>query len=212
MNGPADNLFWQETKVTPGMREALLGQKGCVLWFTGLSGSGKSTIAGALERALIDRGHLSYLLDGDNIRHGLNAGLGFSDEDRVENLRRISEVARLFADSGVISITAFISPLRSSRERARTTVGVDRFIEVFVSTSLAVCEQRDTKGLYKKARAGEVSDFTGISSPFEPPEHADITLNTEELSVEGSVDTVLAVLRHRGFVLQDGISTPRPGE
>jgi adenylylsulfate kinase len=195
------NLFWDPSRVLPADRERLLHQRGCVLWFAGLSGSGKSTIARALEKSLISGGHLAYVLDGDNIRHGLNAGLGFSEEDRAENLRRISEVAGLFADCGVLCITAFISPLRAHRARARDIIGQERLLEVYVSTPLEVCEARDVKGLYRKARAGELPEFTGISSPFEAPEAPAIALDTTTRTVSACVDAVEEMLRRRGVLL-----------
>lgn len=197
---PTENIFWHHSAVTPEDREQLLRQKGCVLWFTGLSGSGKSTLAQAVERVLIDQEHLAYILDGDNIRHGLNAGLGFSVEDRNENLRRISEVSKLFAHSGVICLTAFISPLRENRAQARAIIGSERFLEVHVATDLAECERRDTKGLYEKARAGDVLNFTGISSPYEPPEDPDIRIDTQDRSVEDCVAQVVAALTDRGVL------------
>lgn len=200
METPVQNLFWDHAQVSAEEREHLLSQRGCVLWFTGLSGSGKSTVARALEKALVEQGHLAYVLDGDNVRHGLNAGLGFSAEDRSENLRRVSEVASLFADCGVICITAFISPLRDQRARARDIVGPDRFLEVHVSASLDVCEERDVKGLYEKARAGLVQDFTGISSPFEAPGEADITVDSANWTVPDSVSFVISALRARGVL------------
>jgi adenylylsulfate kinase len=198
---PTENQFWNPSAVTPEDRERLLHQKGCVLWFTGLSGSGKSTIAQAVERALIDRGHLAYILDGDNIRHGLNAGLGFTVADRNENLRRISEVSRLFAHSGVICLTAFISPLRENRAQARTIIGPDRFLEIHVATDLAECERRDTKGLYEKARSGDIPNFTGISSPYEPPENPDIRIHTQDRTVADCAAQVVQTLGDRGVLI-----------
>ena len=168
-------------------KEQLLRQRGMMLWFTGLSGSGKSTVAIALERELHSRGLLCRILDGDNIRSGINNNLGFSAEDRVENIRRIAEVGRLFVDTGIITIAAFISPNNQLREMAAEIIGKDDFVEVFVSTPLEECEKRDVKGLYAKARRGEIKNFTGISAPFEAPEHPDITLDTSKLPVEESV-------------------------
>ena len=165
-------------------KEQLLKQRGMMLWFTGLSGSGKSTVAIALERELHSRGLLCRILDGDNIRSGINNNLGFSAEDRVENIRRIAEVGRLFVDTGIITIAAFISPNNQLREMAAEIIGKDDFVEVFVSTPLEECEKRDVKGLYAKARRGEIKNFTGISAPFEAPEHPDITLDTSKLPVE----------------------------
>lgn len=172
-------------------KEHLLNQRGMMLWFTGLSGSGKSTVAIALERELHSRGLLCRILDGDNIRSGINNNLGFSAEDRVENIRRIAEVGRLFVDTGIITIAAFISPNNQLREMAAEIIGKDDFVEVFVSTPLEECEKRDVKGLYAKARRGEIKNFTGISAPFEAPEHPDITLDTSKLPVEESVKILL---------------------
>lgn len=172
-------------------KEQLLRQRGMMLWFTGLSGSGKSTVAIALERELHSRGLLCRILDGDNIRSGINNNLGFSAEDRVENIRRIAEVGRLFVDTGIITIAAFISPNNQLREMAAEIIGKDDFVEVFVSTPLEECEKRDVKGLYAKARRGEIKNFTGISAPFEAPEHPDITLDTSKLPVEVSVKILL---------------------
>lgn len=172
-------------------KEQLLRQRGMMLWFTGLSGSGKSTVAIALERELHSRGLLCRILDGDNIRSGINNNLGFSAEDRVENIRRIAEVGRLFVDTGIITIAAFISPNNQLREMAAEIIGKDDFVEVFISTPLEECEKRDVKGLYAKARRGEIKNFTGISAPFEAPEHPDITLDTSKLPVEESVKILL---------------------
>ena len=172
-------------------KEQLLKQRGMMLWFTGLSGSGKSTVAIALERELHSRGLLCRILDGDNIRSGINNNLGFSAEDRVENIRRIAEVGRLFVDTGIITIAAFIGPNNQLREMAAEIIGKDDFVEVFVSTPLEECEKRDVKGLYAKARRGEIKNFTGISAPFEAPEHPDITLDTSKLPVEESVKILL---------------------
>lgn len=172
-------------------KEQLLRQRGMMLWFTGLSGSGKSTVAIALERELHSRGLLCRILDGDNIRSGINNNLGFSAEDRVENIRRIAEVGRLFVDTGIITIAAFISPNNQLREMAAEIIGKDDFVEVFVSTPLEECEKRDVKGLYAKARRGEIKNFTGISAPFEAPEHPDITLDTSKLPVEESMKILL---------------------
>lgn len=193
------NIFWTEGKITARQRAAHLGHRGAVVWFTGLSGAGKSTIAQALERELFNRGMHTYVLDGDNIRHGLNSNLGFSPEDRVENIRRVSEVARLMADSGTIAITAFISPYRMDRRRAREIAleGNAEFIEVFVDAPLAVCEARDPKQLYKKARAGEIQNFTGIDAPYEPPEDAEIVVHTDRQTVDDSIATILEQLLPR---------------
>ena len=175
-------------------KEALLGQRGVMVWFTGLSGSGKSTIAIALERELHKRGLLCRILDGDNIRSGINNNLGFSPEDRVENIRRIAEVGKLFVDTGVITIAAFISPNNELREMASAIIGKADFLEVYVSTPLAECERRDVKGLYAKARKGEIKEFTGVSAPFEAPERPDLSLDTSVLSVEQSVNRLLELI------------------
>lgn len=175
-------------------REKLMKQKSFVIWFTGLSGSGKSTLALALERELYDRGHLSYLLDGDNIRSGINNNLSFNEADRQENIRRIAEVSKLFMDAGVITLAAFISPTHQMRNMAQEIIGAENFIEVFVSTPLDVCEARDVKGLYKKARAGEIPHFTGISAPFEAPINPQLNINTATLSLKESVETILSYI------------------
>ncbi|MGL4328572.1 MAG: adenylyl-sulfate kinase [Tannerellaceae bacterium] len=172
-------------------RETLLKQRGKMIWFTGLSGSGKSTLAIALERELHNRGLLCRILDGDNIRTGINNNLGFSEEDRIENIRRIAEVSKLFVDSGVITIAAFISPTNEIRKMASSIIGSDDFIEVFVDTPLEVCEQRDVKGLYKKARAGEIKEFTGISSPFEAPMQPNLRIDTSIQEIEQSISQLL---------------------
>lgn len=175
-------------------KEALLGQKGVMLWFTGLSGSGKSTVAIALERELQKRGLLCRILDGDNIRSGINKGLGFTAEDRRENIRRIAEVAKLFVDTGIITIAAFISPSNELRRMASDIIGAEDFKEVYISTPLEVCEARDVKGLYAKARRGEIKNFTGISAPFEAPEHPALSIDTSKVSLEDSVKQILAFL------------------
>lgn len=196
----ATNITWHEGSINRQDRERLLQQKGVVLWFTGLSGSGKSTLALAIEEKLFERGHLCFVLDGDNIRHGLNQNLGFSPEDREENIRRIGEVGKLFADSGVIAMTAFISPYRRDRDKARGLLEDGKFIEIFVEVPLEVAEQRDPKGLYKKARAGEIKEFTGISAPYEEPLNPEIVVNTGELDLEQSVDKVVRYLEDRDVV------------
>jgi bifunctional enzyme CysN/CysC len=195
----SQNIFWTGGKITARQRAVRSGHRGAVIWFTGLSGAGKSTIAQGLERELFSRGMQTYVLDGDNIRHGLNSNLGFSPEDRVENIRRVSEVAKLMADSGVVAITAFISPYRMDRRRAREIAleGNAEFIEVFVDAPLEVCEQRDPKNLYKKARAGEILEFTGIDAPYEAPEDAEIVVHTDRQSVDESVATILEQLLPR---------------
>lgn len=178
-------------------KETLLGQRGMMIWFTGLSGSGKSTIAIALERELHRRGLLCRILDGDNIRSGINSNLGFSPEDRIENIRRIAEVGRLFVDTGIITLAAFISPTNELRRMAARIIGEDDFFEVYVSTPLEECERRDVKGLYAKARRGEIKEFTGISAPFEKPEHPALTLDTSRLSLEESVKQLLDLIEKK---------------
>lgn len=175
-------------------KEVLLGQRGLMVWFTGLSGSGKSTVAIALERELHAHGILCRILDGDNVRSGINNNLGFSADDRVENIRRIAEVARLFVDTGIVTIAAFISPSNALREMAAEIIGKDDFVEVYVDTPLSVCEERDVKGLYKKARTGEVKNFTGISAPFEAPEHPALRLDTSKLTIQQSVGKLLELI------------------
>jgi adenylylsulfate kinase len=188
--------------VTKADREALSGHRACTVWMTGLSGSGKSTLAVNLEKALWERGVRSYVLDGDNVRHGLNKDLGFSPEDRTENIRRIGEVAKLFTDAGVINITAFISPYRADRDQVRALMAPGDFVEVFVDCPLEVCEQRDPKGMYKKARAGQIPEFTGISAPYEPPLNPEITLRTDR---ESEAESLTKILRF----LEDGEYVPR---
>ena len=194
------NIKWHHGKITKEDRVKLLNQKGVTIWLTGLSGSGKSTIAVELEHALIENRHQAYILDGDNIRHGLNKNLGFSPEDRTENIRRIGEVAKLFTEAGIITITAFISPYREDRDAVRKLLNNGEFIEVYVKCPLDVCEERDTKGLYKKARAGEVKDFTGISAPYEEPLNPELTIDSSKLTVEESTRTVLNYLEEKGYV------------
>src|SRR5437667_8018593 len=193
----ATNITWHEGHVTREERAALLKQKGATLWFTGLSGSGKSTIAFTLEHALVQRSRLAYVLDGDNIRHGLNKTLGFSAADREENIRRIGEVAKLFADCGVVTMTSFISPYRKDRDtvRALHDAGQIPFIEIHVNTPIATCEQRDPKGLYKKARAGQLKGFTGIDDPYEAPDKPELVLDGGKKSIDELADEVLAFLK-----------------
>ncbi len=198
--GRSTNITWHEGQVSRNDREKILNQRGVTVWLTGLSGSGKSTVAVAAERALIERGHLAYVLDGDNVRHGLNSNLGFSPEDRTENIRRIGEVAKLFADSGVVVLTSFISPYRADRDAARANVGEGDFIEVLVDASLETCESRDVKGLYQKARAGEIPEFTGISAPYEAPERPELVLDTNRQSVEESVKQLVSYLEEKGYL------------
>lgn len=195
-----DNTVWHSQKVSKKQRAQLKQQKPCLLWYTGLSGSGKSTIANAVDALLYQRGFHSYLLDGDNVRHGLNGDLGFSDEDRIENIRRLSEVAKLFVDAGLIVATAFISPFAADRVTARNKLAQGEFIEIYIDTPLAVCEQRDPKGLYKKARAGEIKDFTGIDSLYEVPEKAEIHLKTAELSVNECAQIIVNYLVENGYI------------
>ena len=196
----ANNITWHHGKITREDREKLMGQKGATIWLTGLSGSGKSTIAVDLEHALIENGHAAYILDGDNVRHGLNKNLGFSPEDRSENIRRIGEVAKLFTDAGIITVTAFISPYKEDRDEARALLSEGEFIEIYVKCPVEVCEERDTKGLYKKARAGEIKEFTGISAPYEEPDKAELVLDTSTQSVEDSTRQILAYLEEKGYV------------
>ncbi|HCD31862.1 MAG TPA: adenylyl-sulfate kinase [Phycisphaerales bacterium] len=198
----ATNITWHEGTVTREERTSNMGQKGCTLWLTGLSGSGKSTVAVALEQVLLQRGKHAYCLDGDNIRFGLNKNLGFSAEDRAENIRRIGEVAKLFADSGMITVASFISPYTVDRDAARKVhedAGLP-FVEVFVNTPLEVSEERDPKGLYKKARAGEIKGFTGIDDPYEAPEKPELLLPTHELSVAEAVQVVLDYLESNNLI------------
>ncbi len=197
---PAANIYVHTGAVTHTDREALLKQKGCVIWLTGLSGSGKSTIAYALERRLFDIGHLAFVLDGDNVRHGLNANLGFSREDREENVRRVAEAAGLFATAGLITATSFISPYASDRDKARNLIGTHRFIEVHVQAPIDVCEARDPKGLYKKARKGEIASFTGVSDPYEEPTAPDLVLRTAEDDLESCVTHIERLLVEKGFI------------
>ena len=200
MTQKATNITWHAGQVGRGDRERVLGQCGVVVWLTGLSGSGKSTIAVAAERVLIERGRLSYVMDGDNVRHGLNKNLGFSPGDRSENIRRIGEVAKLFADAGVVVFTSFISPYRSDRDGVRTLLAPGDFIEVYVDASVETCEKRDVKGLYKKARAGEIPEFTGVSAPYEAPERPEIVLDTNRQNVEESVEQVVRYLEEKGYL------------
>ncbi|MDC9623734.1 adenylyl-sulfate kinase [Xenorhabdus sp. XENO-7] len=193
------NVVWHSHMLDRKQREAVNGHPALVIWFTGLSGSGKSTLAGALEQALFSRRIRTYLLDGDNLRHGLCSDLGFSETERRENIRRIGEVSKLMVDAGLVVLTAFISPHRAERQKLRELMGEDRFIEVFVDTPLAICEARDPKGLYKKARAGELLNFTGIDSAYEAPEQPDIYLDGS-LPVESSIEKLLAALHNHGFL------------
>jgi bifunctional enzyme CysN/CysC len=196
----AHNIHIQALDLDKAVRAQLKGQKSCVLWLTGLSGAGKSTIANLVEKKLHALGRHTYLLDGDNIRHGLNKDLGFTDVDRVENIRRVAEVAKLMVDAGLIVITAFISPFRAERRMARELMDAGEFIEIFVDTPLAVAEQRDSKGLYKKARLGELKNFTGIDSPYEVPEHSEIHVETTRLEPDAAADLIVRELGKRGVI------------
>jgi adenylylsulfate kinase len=196
----ATNITWHEHKVAREEREAILKQKGVLLWFTGLSASGKSTVANEVTFQLHQKGRLTYVLDGDNIRHGLNKNLGFSPQDREENIRRISEVGKLFADAGLITTTAFISPYRKDRDFARELLGDGRFIEIFVKASIDTCEQRDPKGLYKKAKAGEIKEFTGISAPYEEPLKPEIILDADTMTIEQEVSKVIDYLKEKHII------------
>ena len=205
----ATNVTWHDGEVTREDRTRLLGQTGATIWFTGLSGAGKSTVAVALEQALFARGKLCYRLDGDNVRLGINKNLGFSEADRAENIRRIGEVAKLFGDAGIVSLSSFISPYRADRDQVRELheqAGLT-FIEVFVDCSLEVAEERDPKGLYKKARAGEIKNFTGIDDPYEAPTGAEIRIRTDQMSLEEEVDLILGYLQERG-IIQSGTEAP----
>ncbi|EGL53345.1 adenylylsulfate kinase and related kinase [Methylophaga aminisulfidivorans MP] len=195
-----ENIVWHKHKVEKLERSKQKKQKPCILWFTGLSGAGKSTVADAVEQKLFELGHHTYLLDGDNVRHGLNKDLGFSDADRVENIRRIGEMAKLFADAGLIVMSAFISPFRSDRQMVRDLVEEKEFVEVYISTPLSTCEERDPKGLYKKARSGQIKNFTGIDSDYEVPHHPEVTLNTAELNVNECVDRVISYLKQNEII------------
>lgn len=195
MTVSSSNVVWHHATVTRSRRETLNGHRGVILWFTGLSGAGKSTIAHALEERLHMMGCRTFVFDGDNVRHGLCGDLGFSVVDRTENIRRVGEMVKLFLDAGVIALTAFISPLRSDRRRVRQLVGEGDFIEVYCRCSLDVCEARDVKGLYKKARAGEIKEFTGISSPYEEPETPELVLDTDKHTLDECVDQLVEYLR-----------------
>lgn len=198
----ATNVTWQDGQITREDRYRILHQKGATIWFTGLSGSGKSTIAVALENALFKHGKLSYRLDGDNVRLGINKNLGFSEEDRKENIRRIGEISKLFGDAGTIALSSFISPYRADRREVRTLHEAAnlKFVEVFVDCSLEVAEDRDPKGLYKKARAGEIKNFTGIDDPYEAPENPEIHLNTDRMTVEEEVTAIIDYLKDNGII------------
>jgi len=194
------NIVWHDHHVTKKERANIKTQKPCILWFTGLSGSGKSTIANAVESKLLELNKHAYLLDGDNIRMGLNKGLSFSDEDRIENIRRIGEVSKLFVDAGTIILTAFISPFQKERNTVRELVEDNEFIEVFIDTPLEVCESRDPKGLYKKARTGEIPNFTGISSPYEVPIKPEIHIKNDKISIDDVTTVIIDYLKTRGYI------------
>jgi adenylylsulfate kinase len=200
MNTTSLNVVWHEATVHRSHREKLNGHRSVILWFTGLSGAGKSTLAHAIEQRLHEIAVRTYVLDGDNVRHGLCGDLGFSNADRSENIRRIGEMAKLFVDAGIIVLTAFISPFRTDRDRVRNLVAPSDFLEIHCRCSVEVCEARDVKGLYKKARAGGVKDFTGISSPYEEPLAAELVVDTGELQLEQCVEMVLTLLRERGIL------------
>jgi adenylylsulfate kinase len=196
----SNNIVWHSSHLSKEQRSNLKNQKPCILWFTGLSGSGKSTLANALEVKLFELGFHTYLLDGDNVRHGLNVDLGFDDKARVENIRRVGEVAKLFVDSGTIIITAFISPFISDRAQVRALVKEDEFIEIFVDTPLEVCESRDPKGLYKKARAGEIKNFTGIDSPYEKPLKPEVHIINDKIELNENIDIIVKYLKTNGYI------------
>jgi adenylylsulfate kinase len=196
----SSNVVWHQPTITKQDREKLFGHRGVALWFTGLSGSGKSTVAIEVEKKLHGLGCHTYVLDGDNVRHGLNADLGFSAEDRQENIRRLAEVVKLFADAGVIVLSAFISPYRADRERARNLVPEGDFFEIYCRCGIDTCESRDPKGLYKKARAGEIADFTGISAPYEEPDMPEIIIDTDRHSVDICADQIIARLKQAGVL------------
>ncbi len=201
MDSPkSQNITWHHPIITKEERERLLGQKGVTLWFTGLSRSGKSTLATEIEKRLYKRGYITFILDGDNIRHGLNRDLGFSPKDREENIRRIGEVAYLFSQAGIINMTAFISPYRADRKKARDLANEGEFIEIFCKCALEACEKRDSKGVYKKARAGEILDFTGISAPYEEPQDPEITIETDRETIEESANKIISYLEKNGFI------------
>lgn len=202
MNNNKNNIVWHDSEVTKDQRRQALKQQSCIIWFTGLSGSGKSTLSVALEQALFKQGYAAYRLDGDNIRHGLNSNLGFSPEDRTENIRRIGEVAKLFVDAGVIVLTAFISPYKSDRDMVRKLVEPNEFIEVYVQCSIETCEQRDVKGFYAKARAGEIKEFTGVSAPYEEPVNPEIVIDTERMNSNEAIAYLISQLKTKGFITE----------
>ncbi len=196
----ATDITWHASQVTRAHREKLLDQRGALLWLTGLSGSGKSTVAFRVEHALIERGCVAYVLDGDNVRHGLNSNLGFSADDRAENIRRIGEVGKLFVDAGLITLSSFVSPYRADRDQVRALLAEDQFFEIYVNTPLEICEQRDPKGLYKRARAGEIPNFTGISDPYEEPQAPELELKTDTVTIGEAARQVICLLEQHGKI------------
>ena len=201
----SSNTVWHQATVTRGRRERLNRHRAMILWFTGLSGAGKSTLAHAVEEQLHQQGCRTFVFDGDNVRHGLCSNLGFSDEDRKENIRRIGEMSKLFVDAGVIALTAFISPFREDRDRVRSLVPQGDFIEIYCKCSIAICEERDIKGLYKRARAGEIKEFTGISSPYEKPESPELVIDTEHFSLNDCVQEIISYLQKKRLI---GVDVP----
>ena len=195
-----ENIVWHQHNVTKDERSKQKKQRPCILWFTGLSGSGKSTISSAVEQKLFELGHHTYLLDGDNVRHGLNKDLAFSNEDRVENIRRIGELSKLMIDAGLLVMTAFISPFKADRQLVKDLVQQHEFVEIYMDTSLEVCEQRDPKGLYKKARSGQIKNFTGIDSEYEIPKNPELIINTAELSIEECADKIIIYLKDNKII------------
>lgn len=200
LKNTSTNVLWHHATVTRSRREAQNGHRGAILWFTGLSGAGKSTLAHAVEEKLHQQGCRTFVLDGDNVRHGLCGDLGFTNEDRIENIRRVGEIAKLFMEAGVIVLTAFISPFREDRQRVRGMVEHGDFIEIYCDSPLEVCESRDVKGHYKKARSGKIKDFTGISSPYEEPQNAELMVNTGTVNLDICVANVLGEMRGRGII------------
>lgn len=196
----ATDITWHASQVTRAHREKLLDQRGALLWLTGLSGSGKSTVAFRVEHALIERGCVAYVLDGDNVRHGLNSNLGFSADDRAENIRRIGEVGKLFVDAGLITLSSLVSPYRADRDQVRALLAEDQFFEIYVNTPLEICEQRDPKGLYKRARAGEIPNFTGISDPYEEPQAPELELKTDTVTIDEAARQVICLLEQHGKI------------
>ncbi len=209
-NNTTNNVVWHRATVTRERRERLNGHKGACLWFTGLSGAGKSTIAHAIEEKLHQRGCRTFVFDGDNVRHGLCSNLGFSREDRCENIRRIGEMSKLFVEAGVIALTAFISPFRADRQWVRSLLSDRDFIEIYCRCPLDVCEQRDVKGLYRRARAGEIKEYTGISSPYEEPEHPELILDTAGTSIEACADVIIDYLVRSGIVQDNKLNVNKP--